>query len=149
MKLRPVLALLAAATLLAGCGLGGLGAPGTPGTFAYAGDWRGTVSDEVNGAGTLLVTLQQADHALTGTWHAVMGADAARALGGTWAGQVFVGQDSDLLNGTLTPAVAGQCSYTLTLARANEQLSGTYVPVGTAPDCAHLVRGTVQLSKQQ
>ncbi|MFA5551898.1 MAG: hypothetical protein WDA03_09800 [Trueperaceae bacterium] len=145
MNPRLLLVLLAAATLLAGCGLVG---GDTPGTFDYSGDWRGTLNDEANGAGTLLVTLQQSGHALSGTWHAVMGADATRALGGSWTGQVFVGQDSDLLNGTLAPAVAGQCSYTLTLARANEQLSGTYVPVGAATDCTHLTRGSVQLSIQ-
>lgn len=142
----PVLA--AAVLVLAGCNvLGGGGA--SQGAFDYSGTWRGSVVDEANGTGTLLVTLQQSTYTLAGTWHVVMGGDAARQDGGSWTGQLFVGQDGDLLTATLSPAVAGECSYTLTLSRTNEAMSGTYVPGGAALTCAQLVRGTVQLGKQQ
>lgn len=131
--------------LLSGCGLG----QGQQTGFDYAGSWRGTLTDEVNGSGSVQATLQQAGHALTGTWHAVMGGDAARQDGGTWAGEVFIGQDRDLLEVTLSPAVGGECSYRVTLARTNEALTGEYAATGASPTCTNLQRGTLQLSKQQ
>lgn len=132
--------------LLAGCGFG---SPNEPGTFDYSGTWGGTLSDDANGAGTMLVTLQQSGHALAGTWHAVVAGDPARQDGGSWSGELFVGQERDLLEANLSPAVAGQCSYRLTLTRTNEGMSGDYAAVGAAPVCAQLTRGSVQLSKQQ
>ena len=148
-RLPLALSVLAATVLLlTGCGFFGKGGA-DQGAFGYSGNWRGTVADEDNGAGTLLVTLQQDGHALAGTWHVVMGGNPARQDGGSWAGQLFVGKDGDLLTATLSPAVAGECSYTLTLSRTNEAMSGTYVPAGAAQACAQLVRGSVQLSKQQ
>ena len=50
--------------LLTSCGLG---KKQQVGNFDYSGTWRGTVTDEANGAGSLLVTLQQAEYALAGT----------------------------------------------------------------------------------
>lgn len=132
--------------LLTSCGLG---KKQQVGNFDYSGTWRGTVTDEANGAGSLLVTLQQAEYALAGTWLAVVGGDAARQEGGTWTGQLFVGKESDLLDVTLTPAVAGGCSYRLTLARSQESMSGSYEPVGASPACGNLTRGTVSLTKQK
>lgn len=148
-RLQWALPILAATVLsLAGCNFLGGGAPAA-GAFDYGGSWRGNVTDEVNGAGTMFVTLQQNAYTLAGTWHVVMGADAARQDGGNWSGQLFVGQESDLLTASLSPAVAGKCTYTLTLARSNETVSGTYVAAGAAQVCAQLVRGSVQLAKQQ
>lgn len=131
--------------LLTSCGLG---QKPKVGAFDYTGTWRGTVSDEANGAGTALVTLQQNEYVLTGTWHTVMGGDAARQDGGAWTGQLFVGKEGDLLDVTLSPAVAGECSYKVTLSRTEESVSGSYEPTGAAVTCANLTRGTLQLAKQ-
>lgn len=145
-RLSGAAALLVVSLLLTSCGLG----KGSPtGSFDYAGTWRGSLTDETSGAGTFLATLQQAGFDITGTWHTVMGSDAARQDGGALSGQVFVGEEGDLLNVTLSPAVAGRCSYNLTLSRTQETISGSYVPVGTATECGDLTRGTVQVSKQQ
>lgn len=110
---------------------------------------RGTVTDEANGAGSLLVTLQRAEYALTGTWLTVMGGDAARQEGGVWAGQVFVGKESDLLDVTLSPAATGGCSYRLTLSRAQESISGGYEASGTQTGCGNLTRGMISITKQK
>lgn len=131
--------------LLTSCGLG---QKPKVGAFDYTGTWRGTVSDDANGAGTALVTLQQDEYALAGTWHTVMGGDAARQDGGAWTGQLFVGKDGDLLDVVLSPAVAGECSYKLTLSRTQESVSGSYEPAGATTTCANLTRGTLQLAKQ-
>ena len=117
---------LIALLLLTACGFGSSDGPGT---FDYSGTWGGALTDESNGAGTLLVTLHQAGHALSGTWHAVMAGDPARQDGGGWSGELFVGQERDLLEATLSPAVAGQCSYRVTLTRTNEGMSGGYAAV--------------------
>lgn len=132
--------------LLASCGAG---KKSETGTFDYGGTWRGSVTDEANGAGTFLATLQQNEFSLTGTWHSVLSADPARQNGGTWAGQLFVGKDSDVLDVTLTPAVAGECSYKLTLSRNQDTLGGSYEPTSSSTGCATLTRGTLQVSKQR
>lgn len=144
--LKRAAALLAVLLLLTSCGLG---KKSTAGSFDYTGTWRGSLTDETSGAGTFMTTLQQVDFAVTGTWHSVMGSDATRQDGGALSGQLFVGKDSDLLEVTLSPAVAGRCSYKLTLSRTQETISGSYVPVGTGAECGDLTRGTVQVGKQQ
>lgn len=145
-RLTRATALLAVLLLLTSCGLG---KRSPTGSFDYTGTWRGSLNDETSGAGAFMTTLQQVDFVVTGTWHSVMGSDAARQDGGALSGQLFVGKDSDLLEVTLSPAVAGQCSYKLTLSRAQETISGSYVPVGSTAECGDLTRGTVQVSKQQ
>ncbi len=145
-RLTRAAALLAVLLLLTSCGLG---KKSPTGSFDYTGTWRGSLTDDTSGAGTFLTTLQQVDFAVTGTWHSVMGSDAARQNGGALSGQLFVGKDSDLLEVTLSPAVAGQCSYRLTLSRAQETITGSYAPVGTVTECGDLTRGTVQVGKQK
>lgn len=142
---RSLAGLMLVVALLSGCGLG---SGGTQGSFDYSGSWRGSVTDEANGAGTFIVTISQTNLTLAGTWHVVMSADAARQAGGTWAGQVFVGEQRDLLEASLTPALAGECSYKLTLARSNESLTGDYSASGSVEVCNNLTRGTLSLSKQ-
>lgn len=132
--------------LLTSCGLG---KKQQVGNFDYSGTWRGTVTDEANGTGSLLVTLQQAEYALTGTWLTVMGSDATRQEGGVWAGQVFVGKESDLLDVTLSPAATGGCAYRLTLARSQESITGSYETSGAQTACGNLTRGTVSIAKQK
>lgn len=131
--------------LLVGCGFGG---GEQAGTFDYSGSWRGTANDEVNGSGVVQTTLEQRGHAVAGTWHAVMGGDAARQDGGSWEGQLFFGDDRDILDVTLRSTVPGGCTYTLRLSRTQESLSGDYAPSGDGAGCAALVRGTIQLTKQ-
>lgn len=137
---------LLAAALLTGCGLL---SGNSSGSYEYSGSWRGTVTDDAGGTGAFIVTLSQANLALTGTWHVVMGGDPARASGGNWAGQVFIGQDKDLLEANLAPAVAGQCAYRLTLSRNNDALTGDYTATGAAASCDNMTRGSISLSKQQ
>lgn len=144
--LRLVCALLLASSLLAGCGLG---SRGSSTGYQYTGSWRGSVTDDAGGSGSFMVTLSQADLALAGTWHVVMGSDPARQAGGTWAGQVFVGQEKDLLEVTLSPSLAGQCSYRMTLSRTNDSLTGEYAATSALTGCTNLTRGTLQMTKQQ
>jgi len=141
-----VAATLALTLLLASCGV--LGGQGKSSGMDYTGTWRGTVTDEANGAGTFVATLEQTELSLAGTWHSVIGADAGRQDGGQWSGEVFVGKSADLLEVTLTPAVTGACSYRLTLSRELEILKGDYASTTDPATCSNLTRGTLQLSKQ-
>ncbi len=114
----------------------------------YAGNWRGALTDEVNGAGSFRVTFEQDSRSVSGTWLAVMGDDPARQVGGSLSGDVFEGEDRDIVEVTLTPAVAGECSYRLQLQRRDQSLTGDYAPATADMTCLELQRGTLQLSKQ-
>ncbi len=144
--LLPVAATLTLTLLLAACGA--LGGHSKSPSMDYTGTWRGTLTDEANGAGTFVATLGQTELSLAGTWHSVIAADAGRQDGGQWSGEVFVGKSADVLEVTLTPAVAGACSYLLTLSREQESMKGNYVATTDPATCQNLTRGTLQLSKQ-
>lgn len=137
-------ALIPLALLLAACNL--VTAPEAKG-YDYAGTWRGSVTDGANGSGSIVATLDQSGYALTGTWHVVMADDAARQAGGAWTGQVYTGEDGDLLRVTLASAATGQCSYQLTLSREQDAIRGDYAPTGGASGCRELTQGTVQLNR--
>lgn len=137
-------AVLGLTLLLSACSMGDQRSSG----FAYTGSWRGSLTDEVNGAGSFRATFQQQGQSVGGTWLVVMGNDPARQAGGSLSGEVFVGADRDLLEMTLTPAVAGECAYRLTLQRRDDSLTGEYAPTSSDMTCRELGRGTLQLSKQ-
>ncbi len=140
-----VATLTAVALLLNSCGLGGRGGVDEA---RYSGTWKGTVMDEAHGAGTFVATLEQQDLSIVGTWHSVMGGDSNRQNGGSWTGNVFVGASSDLVEVTLSPAVASDCSYRLTLSREQQAMRGNYAAVADPAACSNLTRGTLQLEKQ-
>ncbi len=115
-----------------------------PREFEYTGTWKGTLVDAVHGDGTITTTIDQDEFNISGTWYSTFGEDGALQNGGTLAGQIFVGQDTDLVDALLKPQVSSLCTYKMTLTRTDDRLNGTY-DSASGPDCH---AGTVRMTKQ-
>jgi hypothetical protein len=147
---RTCLAILFAAAPVLGCGDESPTAPSrTPTTISRV--WAGTLSDDLNGAGTLRVEGSGAGPALLGTWTAQFPAS-------TKSGQALInlsplpttGGFAFILNPTARPTCSDPLfgplagSFLLQLTGTENALSGTAIYY----DCTRVYPGRVELTRQ-
>ena len=135
---RAVLQLLAIASLAAGCG-----SSRSPTAISdpYAGNWSGTIVDDITGVGALKFGLiAQPGGGVVGTW-ATTFPDAANNEGGNVAATVALMPVQFTLACTQT-APRGAAVVAMTLG--GNRMSGTYSAVG----CNGIRRGSMELTRQ-
>ena len=111
--------------------------PAPPATFTYSGDWSGSMTDSLLGAGTLSFTLVEDGDIVTGTWMVVF---AALSESGEATGVVTEdGAAIEVVFWTST-----DCSYEMTGTRSESTVTGTYASV----DCLPATTGTVVATKE-
>lgn len=115
-----------------------------PRELAYTGTWKGTLVDKGHGGGIITATLEQDKFSVSGTWYSVFADDPALQNGGTLTGEIYLGEDTDVVNAVLKPQVSNLCTYKMTLTRTDDRLEGTYEP--TSGENCHA--GTVRMTKQ-
>lgn len=104
------------------------------------GTWTGTITDNLAGVGSLLLTIAQTGNQLTGTWHSTF-ADSTQNNGGALAGTV----NGDTIALTLTAAQPPACSFTVAATRNDDDhFSGTYA----AANCARVENGSLDVRRQ-
>jgi hypothetical protein len=111
--------------------------PAPPATFTYSGDWSGTMTDSLLGAGTLSFTLVEDGDLVTGTWMVVFDAlnESGEATG-------FVLEDGAAIEVVFWTST--DCSYGMTGSRSDSTVTGTYASV----DCLPATTGTVVATKE-
>ena len=122
---------------LAGCSNGSTALPSAS-TTVIAGEYLGTTTDPVGGAQPVATTLAQHGSAVGGTL--MLGSGAAsnpESIALTISGSTLSGSGTATFNGAV-------CTFTINATYANNQISGTYVPVG---GCAGR-SGTISLTQQ-
>jgi hypothetical protein len=93
--------------------------PAPPATFTYSGDWSGTMTDSLLGAGTLSFTLVEDGDIVTGTWMVVF--DALSESGEATGVVIEDGAAIEVVFWTST-----DCSYAMNGSRSEATVTGTY-----------------------
>lgn len=127
----------------AGCGSGdddgaGGGCVNPP---DLAGNWSGTVDDDVCGPGTVALTISQNGCAVGGTWSSSF-ANSDCNNGGSISGDA----DGGALDGELIPGDPDNCTLDVAgaVSAGDDQVSGTYATI----DCTQSGGGSFTITKQ-
>jgi hypothetical protein len=106
------------------------------------GTWTGTITDNLAGVGSLLLTMSQTGNQVTGTWQSTF-SDATNNNGGALSGTV---NDASIAL-TLTAAQPQACSFTVAAIRDEDNdnhFTGTYA----ASNCTRVENGTLNVNRQ-
>jgi hypothetical protein len=104
-----------------------------------SGNWSGSISDTVSGAGTIRLTLAQSGSSITGTEQSVYNA-------GTGSGSLTGSVNGLTLTGIAAPSVPTECQSSITAAinSSGTQISGTAATF----DCTAAESATFTVTKQ-
>jgi hypothetical protein len=103
------------------------------------GTWTGTITDSLAGMGSLLLTISQTGHQLTGTWQSTF-PNPTNNNSGTLAGTI----NGDAIALTLTSTQTQACSLTVVATRDDDHhFTGTYA----AANCVRLDNGTLDVRR--
>ena len=135
------------ALALAGLGACEQNSPVTPTVDDLAGEWAGTITDSMAGAGTIRLTIGQRGPGLSGTWASTF-ADGSFNRSGSFSG-TMIGSPFVLF---LRPSLPIVCSpdetLTGTLAMTTrvdgDRITGSY----TIFNCSGVITGTVEVTRQ-
>jgi len=106
---------------------------------SLTGTWTGTITDNLAGMGSLLLTISQTGGQLTGTWQATF-TNSTNNNSGTLAGTV----DGDAIALTLTSTQPQACSFTAVANRdGDDHFTGTYAD----SNCVRVENGTFDVRR--
>ncbi|HEX6462992.1 MAG TPA: hypothetical protein VFZ98_01010 [Vicinamibacterales bacterium] len=121
--------------------------PPSPITSGAQTVYTGTITDSVNGAGTVTVSVGNAGSSSGGTWIAAFSGQKSqtRFISGTLSGSAYRATVSDCLE-TDTEGCFPDCRQTFTGTLTNEGLTGTYAEVPGDTCTAH--SGSINATRQ-
>jgi hypothetical protein len=121
--------------------------PVNPTVDDLAGDWAGTITDSVAGAGTIRLTIGQRGPGLSGTWASTFADEAFNRSGsfsGTMVGSPFVLFLRPSLPIVCSPDVTLTGTLAMTTRVDGDRITGTY----TIFNCSGVITGSVEAGRQ-